>query len=244
MIDVEVRKFKDFKLEGATVIQGFPGVGLVGTIVANYLIGVLDLDQICAIDSPYFPPISMIYARKPKFPARIYASEKLKLAVFLSEFTPPPTLARPIANTMLSYAKQNKCHRIIAAEAVKVEKTQSGKEFSVYAIGSTDHAREEIESAQIEQMGSGIVSGVSGILLNEGRWLNFDVVCLIAETPPDVPAVRAVAKIIDSIDRLLPQIKIDVKPLYKEAEKIEERVKNLRAHVTPKEPEVMPEMYA
>lgn len=74
MSGIEIRKFKDIDLKGATIIEGFPSVGLVGTIVATYLIDYLKLDQICAVDSEGFPPTSMIYVTKPKFPARIYAS--------------------------------------------------------------------------------------------------------------------------------------------------------------------------
>ena len=46
MEDVSIVELKKEDLEGATVIDGFPGVGLVGSITANYLINTLKLEQI------------------------------------------------------------------------------------------------------------------------------------------------------------------------------------------------------
>ena len=38
--DVKIIDFEDVDLQGATVIAGFPSIGLVSTIAANYLIAV------------------------------------------------------------------------------------------------------------------------------------------------------------------------------------------------------------
>lgn len=73
-----------------------------------------------------------------------------------------------------------------------------------------------------------MITGITGILLNEGRRMDFDVITLVAEVRPDIPDARAAAKVIEVIDKIVPTIKIDVKPLYKEAEKIEGFIKKLR----------------
>src|SRR5512136_101950 len=108
MFDIEIKKFKDMNLEGGTIIEGSPGVGLVSSIAATYLIDFLKLDQICAFDSEAFPPTSMIYASKPKFPARIYASDKYKIGVFLTEFSPLPSMAKSIAMKLMEWCKEQK----------------------------------------------------------------------------------------------------------------------------------------
>lgn len=228
---IKIHKFKEVNLDGATVVDGFPTVGLVSTIAANYLIGTLKLDQICALDSPDFPPISMVYASKPKFPARIYADEDVKVAVFLSEFTPTSTLIRPIANAILEWALENKCQRIISPEGLSIPEREEdlGEDLHVYAACSSDHARNEIDKLGIPQLSTGIISGVSGILLNEGRRADFDVISLLAEVRQNMPDARAAAKIVETIDKLLPSVHIDVTPLYDEAEQIEEYLKGLRA---------------
>jgi uncharacterized protein len=243
-IEVEIRKFKDMNLKGGTIIEGFPSVGLASTIASNYLIGTLDLDQICALESNYFPPISMIYAKKPKFPARVYASEKHKLAVFLSEFTPLPNLSRPLAMELLKWAKEQGCIRIISPEGLRIEGVlKEEKEPRVWGVGSTDEAREQLKKCGIEQLEAGMIAGVAGVLLNEGRWRSFDIISLLVEARPNIPDARAAAKLIEAIDKLLPDVKIEIKPLYEKAGNIEGHLKKLREQAEPAMQEPLPGMY-
>lgn len=229
--NIKIHKYKDMDLTDATIIEGFPTVGLVSSIAANYLIGALNLDQINALDSPHFPPVSMVYASKPKFPARIYADEKVKLAVFLSEFTPSPDLARPIAETILEWARDNGCRQIICSEGLPIPEKK--EDMDVFAVGSTQHARDACEASEIRQLETGIITGVSGSLLNEGRLKNFDIIALLVQVIPDMPDARAAAKIVEAIDKLLPELSVDVRPLYQEAEMIESRIKTLRVQAKP-----------
>src|SRR6058998_259775 len=71
MADVEVRTLKEVDLKGGTVVAAFPSIGLVSTITATYMITNLKTDQVVALESPDFPSLSMIYAKKPKFPAHV-----------------------------------------------------------------------------------------------------------------------------------------------------------------------------
>jgi len=136
-MEIIMHRYKEMDLEDSTVINGFPSTSLINSIVAGYLINVLNLDQICGLDSDEFPPVSMIYDSKPKFPARIYADEKAKIVVFLSEFTPYPPMARNVANTVLSFAEEAGCSRIISPETQILD--EDG--FKLFGIGSTDAAR-------------------------------------------------------------------------------------------------------
>lgn len=243
MEKIFVYKFKDLRLEGATIINGFPTGGLVSTIAANYLIGALKLDQIGALDSEAFPPVSMIYANKPKFPARIYAGEESKVVVFLSEFTPFLSLARPIAELMVTWAKEYRCSRIIAPEVITVDESEA-RDLEVYGVGSTDNTREVMKKLEIKKFMRGMITGISGVLLNEGRRIGFDVYSLVAAVKPEVSDARAAAKVTEVIGKLTPVIKIDVEPLYEEAEKIEKFIKRLREQArTATEPTTPTEMY-
>ncbi len=233
MIEIELREFKKMKLNGATIIDGFPSVGLVNTIAANYLVAALNLDQIVALDSDRFPAVSMIYANKPKFPARVYASEELKTVVFLSEFRILPNLYRPLAKTLLNWAKEQRCSLIISPVGYPVELLSISEEPVVQGVGSTDRARERLISNGIKQLSIGIIPGISGLLLNEGRWANFDVISLIIPIQPDIPEVKAAVKAVEIIDKLIPEIEVDVAPLYQEAERIAERLKVLRKQAKP-----------
>jgi uncharacterized protein len=243
-VEIEIREFKRMDLEGATVVDGFPSVGLVSSIVATYLISSLNLDQIAAIDSPYFPPISMVYDSKPKFPARIYASDGLKLAVFLAEFTPHPSLSRDIAKTILTWAREHYCSLIVSPVGIPIEEEpDASAEPESLGVGSTDRARQRLSKSGVEQLKIGIIGGISGILLNEGRWSNFDIISLTVGAHKQYPDARAAAKAIQAINKLKPELKIDVKPLLEQAEEIENRLRILRRQAAPVETPPRQEIY-
>ncbi|NWG09425.1 MAG: proteasome assembly chaperone family protein [Nitrososphaerales archaeon] len=232
-MEVEIREFKRMKLDGATVIDGFPSVGLVNTIAANYLVAMLNLDQVAALDSDRFPAVSMIYASKPKFPARIYASEESKIVVFLSEFRIQPHLYRPLAKTLLNWSKEQDCSLIISPVGFPAELFPVGEELSVQGVGSTDRARERIISNGMKQLSFGMIPGISGQLLNEGRWADFDVIALTVPIQPDIPEVKAAVRAVEAIDKLVPEIEIDIASLDQEAERIAERLSALRRQAKP-----------
>lgn len=248
MASIKIKKFKDIDLKGATIIEGFPSIGLVSTIVATYLIDYLKLDQICAVDSEDFPPTSMIYASKPKFPARIYASSEKKIGVFLAEFTPAPSLHRPIAKKFLEWCKEQQCTRIISPEGLPIEKLwihnkDTTKKNRVYGIGSTERGRTELREAHIEQFTMGMIYGIAGVLLNEGRWDDFDVITLLTEASPDKPDSLAAAKLLEAIDILMPHLTIEIKPLYQQSRKAEEQVKSLRKQAEISQTDAYKSMY-
>jgi uncharacterized protein len=89
----------------------------------------------------------------------------------------------------------------------------------------------------------GVVPGISGALLNEGRWSNFDLIALLVEAYQGIPDAKAAAAVVEAIDALLPQIKLDVSPLYREAERIESRLKAFREQAKPVEAPRPPAVY-
>ncbi len=230
--EIEVRKFKDLDLRGGTVLEAIPTVGLASTIACSYLISNLKLDQISAMDSAEFPPISMIYSKKPKFPARIYAREDLKIAVFISEVPLPAVLHRPLAKTLLAWTRDQGSQEIICMEGLPL--SEAGKKpLRLWGVGSTDKARDRLSASGIEQLETGMITGVSGVLLNEGRWVRFNVISLVAETRPFLPDALAAAKLVEGVDRLLPQVTIPLEPLYEQAEMIQAHLSTLREQAKP-----------
>jgi uncharacterized protein len=220
-------------LRGATVIDGFPSVGLVSSIVANYLINALQLVQIGIMDSPYFPTVTLVREGRPMNPVRIYAggkmdSEEDRLVVFISEFQPPPNLIKGIAATVLDWAQDQRCVQLVCPEGLIVDREAGEtREVEVYGIGSTDRANELLKKNGVAMFEEGVITGVAGVLLNEGRKRDFDVMTLLSEAHPDYPDARAAARVIEVIDKLLLHTELDAKPLYEEAERIENQLKSI-----------------
>lgn len=242
--DIRIYELKKTNLKGATVIDGFPSIGLVSSIVANYLVNALHLQQIGTMESDHFPAISLVRRGEPLSTVRIYASERVvgadeqtdQLVVFLSEFQPPPNLIRPISAALLDWISEQRCRSLISPEGLVIERdgvdggeapegARPADTIDVYAVGSTRRANQWLKDKGIQSFQEGVITGVAGVLLNEGHRREFDVVTILAEAHSNYPDARAAAKVIEIIDRLVLNIELTAEPLYREAEEIEKQIK-------------------
>lgn len=230
--EVEIRPFKQLDVSGGVFIEAFPSVGLITAIVGTYIIDSLKLDEIAAIDSAWFPSVSVIYSQKPKFPARIYASAQHKIAVCLSELTMPVYLDRSIAKSILSWANDQRCSLVVSLCGMPASEEREGKRRDgvvLLGVGSTDQARRMLNDNGISQLDFGVVPGIAGAMLNEGKMNAANVIALMVKTHSDLPDARAAAVMVEAIDMLLPHIDLELSPLYAEAERIESELRTLRA---------------
>jgi uncharacterized protein len=235
--DVQICDFEDLDLRNATVIAGFPSIGLVSTIAANYLIDALNLKQIGCVTSSQFPALSVVHTGEPLSPVRIYAgdqNENQKIVVFVSEFKPKPNLINAISEAIMKWSKEKNCKLLISPEGMVVEgKSTEGEEnVEAYAIGSTESARSLLMEKKIAQFKNGIIAGVSGVLLNIGKQINFDVISILSEAHPNYPDAKAAAAAIN-VMALLTNVEINVTPLYEESERIEKQLQKFHKQAKP-----------
>ena len=237
---VKIHEIVKQNLKGAVLIDGFPSIGLVGTIVANFLINTLKLEQIGIIDSPRFPAISVVKDGEPHSPMRLYSGEQVcndgtcnQVVVCVSEFTPPAEITKDLVNSLLDWAEENGCTKVISAEGFNSGPKEKGKENEIYGITSTEGSRVWIEEAKVKPFTYGTVGGITGALLNEGKIRKMNVLGLLAEVSEDLPDARAAASVIKAIDELLLAIELDPEPLLKEAESLEQEVKVVRDQAPP-----------
>lgn len=231
--EVEIRTFKDVDLRGGAVVAAFPSVGMVSTIATTYLIMRLPVDQVCALESEDLPALSMIYAKKPKFPARVYADTASKLAIFLCEVPLPLRAMRPIAHALLRWSQTHGARQIVTLEGLPGGVGKGEASPGVWGVGSTDRARAELDRRGISQLETGMIAGVSGVLLNEGRWQDYDVIALLAEARPDQPDAKAAVALTRVLDDLLPELEVDLAPLEEQARVLEEHLRRLKAQAQP-----------
>jgi uncharacterized protein len=239
-----LHEYKKKDISNAFVVTGFPTIGVVGTIASRFIINALSLETIGALFSDYFHPVAVISKGTPLPPVRIYAGNKKcgpngeceQIIVITSEFMPPPSMIRPLANKIIDWCKQKNCELIVAIEGFN---TEEEKKIPLYGITSSHKKKSLMKKYNVELMKEGMVSGVSGVLLYEGKKKAFDVICLLAGTHMEYPDAKAAAKILEIVNKMLPEIEIDPEPLYKEAEEIEQQLKKFLREAQPQD-QMMP----
>ncbi len=240
--EVRIYEIKRVDVEGAIVIDGFPSVGLVSSIVANYLIDTLEMEQIGIVESPSFPTVSLVRDGKPQHPVRIYSGIPTgtrggrvadRIVAFISEFQPPPNVIHPLATAMLNWVQDQRCGLLVSPEGLVVESAPGPKErgrsarapeVKIYGIASTRRAQELYIEPNVTPFTEGVITGIAGVLLNEGRRRGFDVLTFLAEANPEYPDARAAARIIETINHILLHSSLDPEPLIHEAERIEQQL--------------------
>ncbi len=238
---VRIYEIKRVDVEGAIVIDGFPSVGLVSSIVANYLVDTLQMEQIGIVESPAFPTVSLVRNGIPQHPVRIYAGRPKagrtgtgadKIVAFVSEFHPAPAVILPLATAILDWTQEQRCSLLVSPEGLVVESPtgtpRRGRgglgDVKVFGIASTRKARDLYIDPNTVPFTEGVITGIAGVLLNEGRRRGFDVLTFLAEAQADYPDARAAAKVIETINRILLHSPLDPVPLYAEAERIEQQL--------------------
>ncbi len=215
---------------GATILTCFPSAGLATTIAAHYIVRTLKLPRIGIFTSQETPPIAVIQGGVVNPPVRVYG--RPDLAVVLSEFPPTPSQASSLAQTLIAEADRRKARWIVGLEGVsthaedETEETDTEEpEPKVYAVVSQTQgpAPDSIRKSGAEALDEGVLGGVSGALLVQalGKPLPVAVLLATARTAQMFPDHRAGAALIEALDRVLPELRIDTLPLRAQAEEIE-----------------------
>ncbi len=235
---INIHQTTEKNLKGSTFICGLPGVGLVGNIVANFLINNLKLEQIGIIDGDNFPSISVVKDGVPNHPMRLYAGEQVcnngkcnQIVICVSDFVPPTALTKDLVKCIFDWAKDEGCTSFITGEGFSTSPNDDEKDSIVYGITSTKSSMNWISDAKVTPFEFGTIGGFTGVMLNEGRLRSLNVLGLLAEVEEDIPDARAASKIIEAIDKLLLEIDLDPKPLLEEAASLEKELQKVTEQV-------------
>lgn len=210
----------------ATVLVSFPSVGLAATVAAHFMVRALDLPLVGTVDSEGFPPLAVVQSGKVQPPIRVHG--KNDFAVVVSEFPVPLEQARALAGAILAGAEARKARLVLSVEGVvphPVGPEENVDAESVWAVtAKPDPAlQDRFAKAGARKLEDGVLGGVSGALLVEGlrRAIPTSTLLVSARTVEGYPDHRAGAVLIETIDKLLPHLKIDTGPLRSQAEMIE-----------------------
>ena len=219
---IEIKLFEEQDLEGYTLIEGFPGVGLVGPMANSYIIESLSMEYIGYISSDGFPPITAIHGNRPMFPVRIYKDAKNKLAVIISEFTIPTGLVYQLAEEITEFVRKYKIERIISIGGIPNQKPKD----VAYFITSEESLSEKVKKTGIMPIEEGVVAGVSAILLVNGGQYNIPTIDLLVEVNPTIMDPKYAEVAILNLDKII-NVNINTEELEKEAKLVEAKVRDI-----------------
>lgn len=204
------------------IIEGFPGFGLVGTIASEFLIDHLKTEQIGSMWLDELPAMVAVHEGKVVDPIGIFYNKKHNV-VIIHGVTGVAGLEWKITDAIVKIATQLEAKEIITLEGIGSSTLTEKPQTFFYT--SDKNRIKKLEKAGSKQLKEGIIMGTTGIMLLKSA-KGMPVTSIFAETNSDLPDSKAAAKVIEVVDKYL-GLSVDYKPLLKQAEKFEEKLKEL-----------------
>ncbi|HEX9709317.1 MAG TPA: PAC2 family protein [Candidatus Thermoplasmatota archaeon] len=245
---ITIEETEPLDLSSAMLLECFPTIGLVSTIAASYLVTQLQLSPKGSVAAPWSAPLSVVLGGRPLPPIRLYGGEKVcgidgncdQLFVLMSEFPIPDFGIQPLSAAILDWAGERGCREVASLEGLpRAGEGEGGDEeeeahahaqvpsgaAKVYGVGTTDRARNMLRREGVEEMSSGVITGISGVLMWMAEQRRVDAVCLLAEAFRQFPDARAAAGLVRIVDGMLKNIEVEIEPLMDQAEQLEKQIK-------------------
>jgi len=124
------------------IVEGFPGVGLVGNIASQQVIDELDMQYVGAVNSRHFPPVAVLMEGRVTMPIRIYESPKNELIVIVSDIPIPPGISYTVSKTLVDWAKSVNAREIVSIAGMPI----IGAEHTVFGAATTEEGFKNIRN--------------------------------------------------------------------------------------------------
>ncbi len=238
MDEVNVVTLKDVKLKNPIMVEGLPGVGHVGKLVADHIVEELKAEKIIEVYSQHFPPQVLVMddgtvrlVKNEIYAHKAMKGEKHDLLLLVGDYQSATSMGHYVlASTFLDIAEQYGVKRIYTLGGYGIGQLVEAPSVicAVNDIRMADEMRSYGAEFKENEPGGGIV-GISGLLLGLAEVKGIEAACLMGVTSGylvDPKSAQEVLKVLsDAIG-----IEVDMKPLEDRAiemEKIMARLKEM-----------------
>ena len=233
--DISIRyldTFKEKNLADPILIEGLPGIGQVGKLVAEYMIHMLGAEKIGEIHSIFFPPQVILdeggVARLPRNELYLYRATDRHIVFLVGDFQSTSNEGHYLlTDAYLDIATELGVKRIYTLGGFGVGHLVN--EPRVLGAVNREGLRAELEEAGVsferEEPGGGII-GAAGLLLGLGRMRDIDAVCLMGETSGYIVDPMSAANVLAIVSKLV-QVPVDPTQLNDRAAEMEKAVEGL-----------------
>ena len=206
MKETYIKEFAQIEPNNPILIEGLPGLGLVGKIALRYMIKQLKAKKIAYLYSPHFPYFVLVnkkgnvrllrgafyYYKNPNGPN--------DLILFTGDSQSQTIEGQyEIADRMLDFSEKYKVKTIATIGGYRMEPKEKPKVF--IAATSQEILDKALQAgATLSTSGSPIV-GTAGLILGLAKFKKISAICLLGETRgylPDPLAAKSVLEVLKS----------------------------------------------
>ena len=235
MKETLVFRIKDVDLTDPIMVEGLPGVGHVGKLVADHMVEELHAEKIIEIYSPHFPPQVMVKEDgtikqvKNEIYARRGQNGEPDLLIIIGDYQSATNEGHyELTSIFLDITESYKVRRIYALGGYGTG--QFVDKSSVMGAATSIELVEEMKTQgvlfQENEPGGGII-GVSGLLLGLGALRGLDVICLMGVTSGYLVDPKAASEVLRVLSGIL-GIEVGMHALEERAKEMEKIIGKLQ----------------
>jgi len=232
MKDTYIKEFSPTDLNSPVLIEGLPGLGLVGKIAIRYLIKQLKAKKFAYLYSPHFPYFVLVNKKgnvrllRGAFYYLKDPAEQHDVILFTGDSQSQTIEGQyDIAEKMLTFAKKHNVGTIVTIGGYRMESTDKPK---VVVAGTSEQILKEATNAGavLSATGSPIV-GTAGLILGLARFKQIHALCLLGETRGYLPDPLSARSVIEILDKMF-HLNVDMAALEEEVNKADNMVTRLQ----------------
>ena len=235
MEKTEIVEITKAELKNPILIEGLPGLGMVGRIAVRFLSKQLGAERWAFLYSPHFPYYVVVNkkgdARLLRAEFRFWHNNKggESDVVFLSGDSQAQTIEGQyeVADAILEFCKTHGIKTIVSLGGFRVE-TENTPRVMCAATNQELLDKALGAGAEVSKAGSPIV-GTAGLLLGMAHFKDVEALCLLSETRGYLPDPASAKSMLSVLVKLL-GVDVDLAGLDKEiakAERIVDRMKQI-----------------
>jgi len=224
--------FQDKNLVDPILVEGLPGIGQVGKLVAEYMIHMLAAEKIGEIHSIYLPPQVILegngIARLPRNEVYLYKAPKHHIIFLVGDFQSTSNEGHYLlSDAYLDMAQELGVKRIYTLGGFGVGHLVNGPR--VLGAVNREELKREIDGAGVtferDEPGGGII-GAAGLLLGLGSIRGIDAICLMGETSGYLVDPMSAANVLEALCKII-GVTVDPTQLNDRAAEMEQVVEGL-----------------
>jgi uncharacterized protein len=205
MKETYIKQFIEIEPNNPVLIEGLPGLGLVGKIALRYMIKQLKAQKVAYLYSPHFPYFVLVNkkgnVRLLRGAFYYYKNPKGTDLVLFTGDSQSQTIEGQyeIADQILSFSEKHNIKTIATIGGYRMEPKEKPKVF--IAATSQEILNKALNAGAVLSTSGSPIVGTAGLILGLAKFKKIGALCLLGETRgylPDPVAAKSVLEILKS----------------------------------------------
>jgi uncharacterized protein len=212
-----VAEHRTIDLDSPVLVEGLPGVGLVGKLAADHLVEQLDMEYVASCHCEGLPKAAVYHENERDVlpPVRFYADEDRDLLAMQSDVPVSPSAAKDFATCVTGWLAENDVTPLYLSG---LPEEKNGVP-ALYGVSTGDAGLLDDHDIPTPSE-NGLISGPTGALLAEAGEQGLDALGLVVQANADFPDPEAARVLLVEAVGPVAAVDIDTDTLVEQADRI------------------------